>query len=87
MALTSDDIGRIAHLARLELSPEEAGRMLTRVNGFFDEPGAFAFWGMFALLFNKLMFDNKKLEIIIMVSLLFTFSAAYFVLLPIYFFA
>ncbi len=57
-----------------------------RVNGFFDEPGAFAFWGMFALLFNKLMFDNKKLEIIIMVSLLFTFSAAYFVLLPIYFF-
>ena len=36
MALTSDDIGRIAHLARLELSPEEAGRMLTRLNGFFD---------------------------------------------------
>ena len=56
-----------------------------RVNGFFDEPGAFAFWGMFALLFNKLVFDNRKMEVIIIISLLFTFSAAYFVLLPLYF--
>lgn len=36
MALTSQDIVRIAHLARLELSPEESGRMLTQLNGFFD---------------------------------------------------
>lgn len=56
-----------------------------RVGGFFDEPGALAFWGMFALLFNKLTIDDRKLEIILIVSLLFTFSAAYFVLLPIYF--
>ena len=56
-----------------------------RVGGFFDEPGALAFWGMFALLFNKLTFDNRKLEIILIISLLFTFSAAYFILLPIYF--
>ena len=55
-----------------------------RVGGFFDEPGAFAFWGVFALLLNKLTVDNRKLEIILIVSLLFTFSAAYFVVLPIY---
>lgn len=36
MALTSQDISRIAHLARLELSPQESERMLTRLNGFFD---------------------------------------------------
>lgn len=36
MALTSQDIGRIAHLARLELSPDESERMLTQLNGFFD---------------------------------------------------
>ena len=36
MALTSQDIGRIAHLARLELSPHESERMLTQLNGFFD---------------------------------------------------
>ncbi|HAU58072.1 MAG TPA: Asp-tRNA(Asn)/Glu-tRNA(Gln) amidotransferase GatCAB subunit C [Comamonadaceae bacterium] len=36
MALTSQDIGRIAHLARLELSPNEGERMLMQLNGFFD---------------------------------------------------
>ena len=35
MALTSGDIDRIAHLARLELSGEQSERMLTRLNGFF----------------------------------------------------
>ena len=35
MALTSQDIGRIAHLARLELGVEEGERMLTQLNGFF----------------------------------------------------
>ena len=35
MALTPPDIGRIAHLARLEIGVEESGRMLTQLNGFF----------------------------------------------------
>ncbi|MDO5624154.1 MAG: Asp-tRNA(Asn)/Glu-tRNA(Gln) amidotransferase subunit GatC [Pseudomonadota bacterium] len=35
MALTSDDIGRIAHLARLELTGEQQARMHTRLNDFF----------------------------------------------------
>ena len=35
MALTPQDIGRIAHLARLELGVEESGRMLTQLNDFF----------------------------------------------------
>ena len=36
MSLTSADIARIANLARLELKPAEADRMLTQINGFFD---------------------------------------------------
>jgi aspartyl-tRNA(Asn)/glutamyl-tRNA(Gln) amidotransferase subunit C len=36
MSLTSQDIARIANLARLELSPAESERMLTQINGFFD---------------------------------------------------
>ena len=36
MALTSQDIARIARLARLELGPHESERMLTQLNGFFD---------------------------------------------------
>lgn len=36
MALTAQDIARIAHLARLELQPEESERMQSRINGFFE---------------------------------------------------
>jgi len=36
MALTSQDIARIANLARLELDPAQSARMLTQMNGFFD---------------------------------------------------
>ncbi len=36
MSLNSHDISRIAHLARLELRPDESERMLTQLNGFFD---------------------------------------------------
>ena len=35
MALTPQDVSRIAHLARLELAPAEQASMLTQLNGFF----------------------------------------------------
>jgi aspartyl-tRNA(Asn)/glutamyl-tRNA(Gln) amidotransferase subunit C len=35
MALTPDDVSRIAHLARLELTPEEQAAMRVQLNGFF----------------------------------------------------
>lgn len=36
MALTAQDIARVAHLARLELAPPEAQRALEQINGFFS---------------------------------------------------
>ena len=36
MALTPHDVNRIAHLARLELSPAEQADMLSSLNGFFN---------------------------------------------------
>ena len=36
MALTHDDIARIANLARLELNQNESERMLTGLNQFFE---------------------------------------------------
>jgi aspartyl-tRNA(Asn)/glutamyl-tRNA(Gln) amidotransferase subunit C len=36
MALTSDDVARIAHLARLELRAAEQAAMLAQLNGFFS---------------------------------------------------
>ncbi len=35
MALTLDDVRRIAHLARLEVSDAEAGQVLEQLNGIF----------------------------------------------------
>jgi len=36
MALTLQDVSRIAHLARLEVSTAEQARMLEQLNGFFS---------------------------------------------------
>lgn len=36
MALTPDDVSRIAHLARLELQADESESMLAQLNGFFS---------------------------------------------------
>ncbi|MFY7904788.1 MAG: Asp-tRNA(Asn)/Glu-tRNA(Gln) amidotransferase subunit GatC [Burkholderiaceae bacterium] len=36
MSLTSQDIARIANLARLELDAAHSDRMLQQLNGFFD---------------------------------------------------
>jgi len=36
MSLTSQDIERIANLARLQLQPAEAERMREQINGFFS---------------------------------------------------
>jgi aspartyl-tRNA(Asn)/glutamyl-tRNA(Gln) amidotransferase subunit C len=36
MALTPQDVSRIAHLARLELSAAESATMLAQLNGFFS---------------------------------------------------
>lgn len=35
MSLTSQDIARVANLARLELRPDETERTLSQLNGFF----------------------------------------------------
>lgn len=55
-----------------------------RYAGFFDEPGAMAFWGLFALLINKLFIKDKYLEIILIPCLLVTFSMGFYVQLFVY---
>ncbi len=54
--------------------------------GFFDEPGALAFWGIFALLLNKLYVNNKKIEYLLLFGLISTLSLAYFIQVAAYLF-
>ena len=57
---------------------------ICRNAGFYDEPGALACWGIYALLFNKLFIGNKKTEIILLIGLMTTLSLAYFVQVTLY---
>lgn len=55
-----------------------------RYSGFFDEPGAMGLWGGIALILNRILFDNKRIELILIISLIFTFSLGYFATLVLY---
>lgn len=55
-----------------------------RPAGFFDEPGALASWGLFALLMNRVFIKDGKLEIMLMVVLFATMSFGYFVQLAVF---
>lgn len=57
-----------------------------RYSGFFDEPGAMGLWGLYAILLNKLLFDNKIIEIILIFCLIFTFSIGFYVSIALYLF-
>jgi len=56
-----------------------------RFSGFFDEPGAFAMYSLFALLMNKIYYNNKKYELLLIATTIFTFSLAYYILIVVYF--
>ena len=60
-------------------------RVLIKVAGYFDEPGTFAFYIIFALLLNKISFNNKKWELVLIFSGLFTLSMAYYIILGFYY--
>ena len=52
--------------------------------GFFDEPGTMASWGMYALLFNRLFIKEKRLEYILIITLIATFSLGFYIQLVAY---
>lgn len=62
-----------------------AGIRIIRFSGFFDEPGTFGMYSIFAILLNKAFFNNKKIEIYLIIVSLFTFSVAFIITIFIYF--
>lgn len=57
-----------------------------RPSGFYDEAGALACWGIYAMVLNKIVLKYKKVEIILTVTLVSTLSIAYFIQVVIYYF-
>lgn len=62
----------------------DIGNDYFRYSGFFDEPGAMGYWGLYALIINKLFIKDKKLELLLSICLLFTFSFGYYLQLAVY---
>lgn len=54
------------------------GAGFIRYAGFFDEPGAMGYWGVYALVINRLFIKDWKLEKMLIICLLFTFSMGYY---------
>lgn len=77
--------GREAYFYGLTCSNAVYGNV-ARIAGFFDEPGALAAWGMYALIFNKLFIGNKKVEYFLLFGLISTLSLAYFAQVALYIF-
>ncbi len=75
--------GHIGEFYGLFTTTVSTGGMV-RVAGFFDEPGAFAFWGVVALLYNKLFINNKKIETVLVVGLVSTLSMAFIIQISLY---
>ena len=84
LVVTENTDGRPLYCFGLSCSNFIAGNVI-RPSGYFDEPGALAYWGIFALLFNRLFIKNNKVEVITIISLFSTLSAAYFVQIALYF--
>lgn len=60
------------------------GLRFMRYSGFFDEPGAYGLYAMYAILLNKLYFDNKKYEKLLIILPLFCFSMAFYLFIVLY---
>lgn len=58
---------------------------LIRYSGFFDEPGTFGLFSFFAIILNKIYFENRKVEIILIILTVFTFSLAFYISMLLYF--
>lgn len=76
---------RLARLYGLTCTNVQYGRFI-RYAGFFDEPGAMATWGMYALIINRLFIKDIKYENRLIVLLAFTFSMSYYIQLLLFLF-
>ena len=69
----------------LTFSVHDSDTFNMRYSGYFDEPGAMAQWGLFALLINKLTVKEKWIELPLILCLVFTFSMGFYIQLFAYY--
>lgn len=55
-----------------------------RYAGFFDEPGAMGYWGLFAIIINRLFIKDRKIEWGLIISLILCLSFGYIIQILVY---
>jgi hypothetical protein len=60
------------------------GLRIIRYSGFFDEPGAFGLFALFAILINKVYFNDLRTEIYLITITIFTLSIAFLIIITFY---
>ena len=81
--------GRIARFFYLTFTNTayDLGNMsIIRYAGLFDEPGTLSLFSMYALLLNKVILKNRRIEIFLIILPLLTFSLAHFITVILYIF-
>jgi hypothetical protein len=58
---------------------------IIRFSGFFDEPGAFGLYSLFAIILNRIYFQNSKIEKALIFVTIFTMSLAFYISIFFYF--
>lgn len=58
---------------------------IIRYSGFFDEPGTFALFSLFAIILNRIYFNNKRIELWLISVTIFTMSLAFYFIIFVYF--
>ncbi|MCV9931275.1 oligosaccharide repeat unit polymerase [Flavobacterium sp. LS1R47] len=59
---------------------------MMRFAGFFDEPGTFGLYALYAIILNKVYFKNVKIEFLLILITIFTFSVAFYFAITVYVF-
>lgn len=65
---------------------ESLSLLFIRPAGYYDEPGSFAYVLVLLLVYNKLHWNNRKLEFVIMIGGLFLLSMAFYFSVVLYLF-
>lgn len=58
---------------------------LIRFSGFFDEPGTFALFSLFAIILNRIYFKNSRIELWLITVTMFTMSLAFYFIIFVFF--
>ena len=73
-----NDVSYFLGLTTTNVFIDSGSLRMLRFAGFFDEPGTFGLYSLFAIILNKIYFNNKKIENVLILVTCLTLSIAFY---------